>query len=119
MHAVLKLFLLEEMMKKPAVYWMVGVCTILLLCVAAQARRIKWNPQNKPPVSLAQALPLAQAALGKDASSLWCVNAELAQTYSQGDWIMTFSNKKGECTYVSVGSDQKVRVVKPGSIVAY
>ena len=85
---------------------------VLLLCAVAQARYIMWQPKDKPPVSLAQAMPLAQAALGKDGNQFWCVDAKIAKTDSEGDWQFTYSNKKGEITYVFVGSDRKVWVHK-------
>ena len=84
------------------------VCS-MLLCGAAYARRIAWIPTEKPPVSLAEAIKLAETQLQNEKVQYFCVGASLAKTFSEGDWQLNFSSKKGKRMIVSVGSDKKVR----------
>ncbi len=85
---------------------------LTLLCIAVDARRILWQPEVKPPVLLEEALKLAQNKL-KDRGEFYCIGAELAKTFSQGDWELQMSSGK-EVTFASVGSDRSVRISDRG-----
>lgn len=86
-----------------------SVVCMALLSGAVYARRIAWKPTEKPPVSLADAIKLAEAQLQKEKVQYFCIGASLAKTFSEGDWELNFSSKDGKQMTVSVGSDMKVR----------
>jgi hypothetical protein len=83
-----------------------------ILCTTAYARRIMWRIDEEPPVSLHEAVLLAETELASEKTPYFCIGASLAKTFSEGDWELRFSSKKGEEIYVSVGSDRKVRKSK-------
>jgi hypothetical protein len=84
------------------------VACSMLLCSAAYARRIAWIPTERPPVSLAEAITLAETQLKKEKVQYFCIGASLAKTFSEGDWQFSFSSREGKRMTVSVGSDKKV-----------
>jgi hypothetical protein len=90
------------------------VLLVLLLVGVASARRIAWKPQDKPPVSLSEALKLADEELTKHEGKYHCLGASLAQTFSKGDWELTYSTPEGKPLWISVGSDKSVRVSTEG-----
>src|SRR5215469_8322250 len=91
---------------------------VLLACAAAEARHIKWKADERPPVSLKEALKLAEAELEHmpltRETDYYCIGASLAKTFSNGDWELHFSSQGGELIWVSVGSDRSVRTTKTG-----
>lgn len=93
---------------------------VLLASGVAEARRIRWKPEEKPPVWLKEALDLAAAELDnmkrKRETDYYCIGAELAKTFSNGDWELHFSAQGGESVWVSVGSDKSVRTSKIGFV---
>lgn len=91
------------------------VAFLLMLGGVAYARRIAWKPNEKPPVSLAEAAKLAdvEAAKQEDAE-LFCISVSLAKTFSGGDWEFRYSSAKGKHFWVSVGSDKSVRTSDAG-----
>lgn len=93
------------------------VTTLLILLIAgavAQGRHIAWKAEEKPPVSLKDALELAEKELERMPSEYYCVAASLAKTFSQGDWELHFASTAGDSVWVSVGSDSSVRTSKTG-----
>ena len=81
----------------------------LLLGVVTYARRAEWDKSAKPPVSIRQALDLAEAELKNPDAEYFCIAASLANTFSGGDWELRFSSKGGKEMWVSVGADRKPR----------
>src|SRR4051812_30196367 len=75
----------------------------VLFTTSVLALRIAWRIADEPPISLQAALELAKAELKDD--SYFCVGATLARTFTQGDWELHYSTKKGKEMWVSVGSD--------------
>ncbi len=88
--------------------------TCALVCSVAYAKRMVWKSTEKPPVSLRLALTLAEEELQKENVSYFCIGAELAKTFSAGDWAFHFSSEKGEEIWVNVNSNRKVRKSKDG-----
>jgi len=89
------------------------VCSFLL-CGIAYARRIAWVDTQPPPVSLVEAIKLAEARLQDEKVHYFCIGASLAKTFSQGDWELSFSSKAGKRMTVSVGSDSQVKTSEQG-----
>lgn len=87
---------------------------LVALTSSASARRILWKPKEKPPVSLREAITLAEKDLGENAKKYHCIRASLAKTFSNGDWEFQFMTTKGETMWMSVGSDGKVRRSRDG-----
>ena len=89
---------------------------VLLLCFggAAFARYIKWKPEEKPPVSLSEALLLADAQILKREEKYHCVGATLAKTFTGGDWELQYGSPEGKSLWASVGSDKSVRLSATG-----
>lgn len=87
---------------------------LMLLGGAVQARRIAWVAKDKPPVSLAEAIKLAETRLQDEKIQYFCIGASLAKTFSNGDWELNFSSKEGKQMTVSVGSDRNVRTSERG-----
>ena len=86
----------------------------LLLGGVVYARRIAWVDTEQPPVSLTEALKLAETRLQDEKVHYFCLGASLARTFSQGDWELSFSSKEGKHLTVSVGSDRQVRTSELG-----
>jgi hypothetical protein len=82
---------------------------LMLLSGAVYARRIAWVAKEKPPLSLADAIKLAETRLQEEKIQYFCIGASLAKTFSGGDWELNFSSKQGKQMTVSVGSDRNVR----------
>jgi hypothetical protein len=90
---------------------------IVSLCGVAVARRIAWRPQEKPPVSLQDALRLADKEVGKKQDKevkYHCIGASIAKTFTNGDWGLRYCSDDGSELWVSVGSDKSVRVSADG-----
>lgn len=81
----------------------------LLSCAFTYARHAEWDKSAKPPVSLQQALEIAETELKNDGIEYFCIGASLANTFSGGDWELHFSSKEGKEMWISVGSDRKPR----------
>ena len=90
------------------------VVLLALLSGVAIARRVSWNPKQKPLISLQLALALAEAELDNSKTKYYCTSAFLAKTFTSCDWALKFSSTDGKDMSVSVGSDKKVRVSKEG-----
>ena len=92
------------------------LCGILLLCLSgvAFARYIKWKPEERPPVSLKEAVTLADAAAAKREEKYHCISATLAKSFTGGDWELTYSTPGGKTLWISVGSDKSVRESERG-----
>ena len=58
---------------------------------------------------LALALAIAEAELEKEKIEYHCISANLAKTFSEGDWEFHFCSKDGKHLWLSVGSDRKVQ----------
>jgi hypothetical protein len=87
---------------------------VLLLVGVASAKRVAWRPQDKPPVSLSEALALADEELAKHEGKYHCLGASLAQTFSRGDWELIYCTPDGKTLWISVGSDKSVRTSDKG-----
>jgi hypothetical protein len=91
---------------------------IVLVLVAAIStpialgRYITWKPADPPPVSLQEALALANKDLNDDA--YYCVAASLAKTFTGGDWELHYCTKQGKNMWVSVGADKSIRKSEHG-----
>jgi hypothetical protein len=86
----------------------IALC-VLIGVVTAFAKNAGWNNDQKPPVSLKEALTLAEADLKQDDVEFFCIGASLARTFSAGDWELHYSSTQGKELWLSVGSDKKVR----------
>jgi len=89
------------------------VCS-MLIGGAVHARNIAWKANEKPPVSLAEAIKLAETHLQEKKIQYFCIGASLAKTFSNGDWELNFSSKEGKQMWISVGSDMNVRESEHG-----
>lgn len=94
----------------------VVLATGLLLCLGGVtfARYIQWKPSEVPPVSLHDALLLAEKEVEDEKVKYHCIGASLAKTFSGGDWELRFHSPDGRPLWVSVGSDKRVRVSAEG-----
>lgn len=81
--------------------------------VESQARRIIWEAGKRPPISLAEALKLADVHL-KNKGKYYCLRAELASTFTSADWELEFSSDEKDNLSLSIGSDKSVRESKRG-----
>lgn len=71
-----------------------------------------WDPKDKPPVSLEEAIVLAKKQL-KPKGDYYCLGATISKSFTEGDWeLMMACGKKS--TYVSVGSDKSIHVSEEG-----
>ncbi len=104
-------------MNKPG-KWAVSLLFFLLtICltfqIESQARRIIWEAGKRPPISLAEALNLADAHL-KNKGKYYCLRAELASTFTSADWELEYSSDENDNLSLSIGSDKSVRESKKG-----
>jgi hypothetical protein len=93
---------------------LLSICLMLLFFGIVYAKNSGWKPTEKPPVSLAEAIKLAEAELQNEKVQYFCIGASLARTFSAGDWEFRFSSKEGKEMFVSVGSDKKVQKSESG-----
>ncbi|BCM91862.1 hypothetical protein IAD21_03739 [Abditibacteriota bacterium] len=88
----------------------IGLALLLLVGSSCFAKNAFWHPDQKPQMSLTQALALAQKALGKKQRNFYCLDASIAKIRSQGDWTLTFGSKNMGMRYIMVSFDKTVRV---------
>ena len=87
---------------------------LLALGSAAAARNITWKPNEKPPISLEQALQLAEPKVKAEQAEFYCLGASIAKNFSQADWELQYGSASGKQLWVSVGSDRQIRVSHAG-----
>ncbi len=80
----------------------------------AYARRMTWNSNSRPPVSLRLALALGEAELINEETEYFCIGASIARTFSEGDWLLHFSSEDGKTMWISVASDKSLRKSEHG-----
>ena len=89
-------------------------------CVAVPAaRRIGWNPKERPRLPLVQAMQIAHEALNmeeslpKDDDTFYCLSTGIAITSSRdGDWTFAFGSKEHGERWVIVDLDGVAAVRK-------
>ena len=87
---------------------------LLALGSAAAARNIAWKLTEKPPISLAQALEMAEPQVKREGAEFYCLGASIAKNFSQADWELHYGSASGKQLWISVGSDRQVRVSHQG-----
>jgi hypothetical protein len=92
------------------------VASLLLLGVSGVAlgRYVQWKPKDVPPVSLQQALALADKELEKHKGKYHCVGATLAKSFTGADWELRYSSPEGKPLWISIGAEKSVRVSEEG-----
>ena len=84
------------------------VCAAVLSCGAVLAYRGRWEPTDRPAVSLRLALTLAEEALANEEVRYHCIDATLEKTSPKGEWHFAFASKDGKRIWVKVTSDAVV-----------
>ena len=86
----------------------------LALVSIAYARTKWWQSNEKPPISLTEAVKLASEILNKGGEEFYCLRADVLSDRTKCDWYLDFGSTNGIPRWVAVGSDKSVIVRKDG-----
>jgi hypothetical protein len=93
------------------------IVSVFTIAAIAYASTAIWQSNQKPPVSLTEAVKLATDTLNKDGGDFYCLRADVMSGQTECDWYLDFGSTNGIKRWVEVGSDKSVIVRKDGPFV--